>query len=501
MKRILVQPILLGVLSASSPALRAPAADQPAPTVTRALAALALETRAGDISPAAYEAAKRAVLDVIGVTLAGHHSPGIQPVVEQYREWGGRPEATAWVFGDRLPAPAATFVNSTLTHALDLDDVHLPSITHITSVIVPAAFAVAEATGASGRDTLAAIVMGVEVATRLRVPGTRALRAGFLPTSVFGGFGAAAAACRLKECPLDATVDALGIFYAHASGNRQALFDRTLTKRIQPAIAAQAGVVASHLARRGITGPEHVVEGEAGLFDIYGVEKGAIPTTAQVMAKLDVFEVERISFKKFASCGASHPVIQAAIDLANEHDVEPEDIAEIELFGVGVNSGMVGVPWDPAHPIPHVLAQFCAPYEVATAIRNRRMGAAEISDARIRADAEVAGLAVRVQLRNPKDFGGAYPGGQTIRIRMKDGRTLVASRDRDHVLRPDLFTEADVIRKFGENAAFSGICPPERAAAIVAAVKQLDACDDIRRFVREHLVFPAAGNARPGRAR
>ena len=188
------------------------------------------------------------MLDVAGVTLAGHNAPGIAPVVEQMRDWGGKPEATVWVFGGKLPATEATFVNSTLTHALDLDDVHLPSMTHITSVIVPSAIAVGEATGASGKETLAAIVIGVEVATRLAVPERRQLKGGFLPTSVLGGFGAAAAACRLKGCSLDQTVNALGIFYAHASGNRQALFDHTLTKRIQPAIAARAGVFAAYLA-------------------------------------------------------------------------------------------------------------------------------------------------------------------------------------------------------------------------------------------------------------
>lgn len=480
--------VLVSVAVASHPP-KTHGAEATDGTATRVLSALAIQTRPEQISPAAYHAAKRAVLDVIGVTLAAHEAPGIAPVVEQLCEWGGKPEATVWVFGGKLPAPAATFVNSTVTHALDLDDVHLPSITHITCIIVPAAFAVGEATGASGKETLAAIVTGLEVATRLVVPEKRKLKAGFLPSSVLGGFGATAAACRLKKCSVDETVNALGIFYAHASGNRQALLDHTLTKRIQPAIAARAGVFAACLAQRGVTGPERVVEGEAGLFKIYGVEKGEMPTAADVAGKRDFWEIERVSFKKFASCGASHPIIQAAIDLANEHDLKPEDIAEIELFGVGVNSGMVGVPWDPGHPIPHVMAQFCAPYEVAAAIRNRRMGPAEITNEKIRADKAVSDLASRVQLKNPKQFGGEYPGGQTIRIRTTAGQTLVASRDRDHVLRPDLFSDEALIQKFRQNAAFSAICPPERADAVVSAVWAFDACDDIRPFVREHLIF------------
>lgn len=480
----------LAVLLACPPAT----AGEEKSTVTRVLAKLAIRTASEDISPAAYHAAKRAVLDVAGVTLAACNAPGIAPVREQMVEWGGKPEATVWLSGEKLPVPAATFVNSTLAHALDLDDVHLPSITHITCIVVPVALAAGEATGASGRDTLVAIVMGIEVAGRLVVPEKRKLKAGFLPSSVLGGFGAAAAASRLKGCTVEETTNALGIFYAHASGNRQALFDRTLAKRIQPAIAAQAGVVAASLAKRGMTGAEHVVEGEAGLFKIYGVEKGAAPflSASDVAGKRDLWEVERVSFKKFASCGASHPVIQAAIDLANEHDLKVPDIAEIELFGVGVNSGMTGVPWDPGHPIPHVMAQFCAPYEVAAAIRNRRMGPAEISNEQIRKDGEVSDLASRVQLKHPKELGDETAGGQTIRIRTKDGKTLVATRERDHVLRPDLFTDADLTRKFLDNAAFSGLCTPEQAEAMVQAIWKLDDCERVSQFIEQHLLFPAA---------
>jgi 2-methylcitrate dehydratase PrpD len=475
------------VLFALFCAIPAPATEESPLTVTRALARLTVETKTDDISPAAYHATKRAVLDVIGVTLAAYNAPGIAPIVEQYRDWGGKPEATVWVFGDKLPAPSATFVNSTLAHALDFDDVHRPSVTHITSVIVPVALAVGEATGASGKETLAAIVMGVEVAARLAVPDKRKLKNGFLPSSVLGGFGAAAAACRLKKCTLDQTVNALGIFYAHASGNRQALLDHTLTKRIQPAIAARAGVFATCLSQRGVTGAERVVEGQAGLFQLYGVEKGALPTAADVAGKRDFWEIERLIFKKFACCGTGHPIIQGAIDLANEHNLKLEDIAEIELFGV--SGPFVGAPWNPQHPIPQVLAQFCTPYEVVTAIKNRRMGPAEITNEKIRADKAVSELAEHVQLKNPKQFGGEYPGGKTIRIRTKDGRTLVASRDRDDVLRQDLFTDELLTRKFLDNAAFSGLCEPGRAEAIADAIKRLDACDRISQFVEKHLVF------------
>jgi 2-methylcitrate dehydratase PrpD len=458
-------------------------------TISRALAELAIDTESDKITSAAYEAAKKALIDVIGVTLAGHNAPGVQPVVEQMQDWSGKPEAHVWVYGGKLPVPAATFVNSTMVHALDLDDVHIPSSTHITSVIIPTALAVGEMTHASGKETLAAIVMGIEVAARLGVEyKPRRQHGGFLPTSLMGGFGAAAVTCRLLGLSVDQTIDAYGIFYAQASGNRQALYDRTLAKRIQPAIAARAGVLAGFLAKRGISGPEYIFRTDAGLFRIYGGAKEPPPTVNDIARKRDFYEVERISYKKYTSCGAGHPLIEAAIALVTEHDLKIEDVAKVEIFGVGVNSGMVGVPWK-ASKNPHVLAQFCAPYEVATAIKNRRMGPAEITNERIRQDKDVAELARRVKLKNPSEFGGKYPGGQTIRIKTTSGRTLVVSRNRDDVFSCDVFSYQDVIDKFKYNASFSGVCPAEKAIAIVKMVNHFETFKDINDFVENYLLF------------
>jgi len=466
--------------------------EQPSPhrrTVTAALAEMAVKIREDEVPPQAIDAAKRALLDVIGCMMAGHDAPGVAPVMDQMLEWSGKPEATVWVDGGKLPAPAAAFANSTMTHALDLDDVLIPSTLHITSVIVPTALAVGEAEAATGRQVLEAIVMGIEVSGRLgRECKTRREHDGFLPTSLMGGFGAAAATARLKGLTVEQATDALGIFYAHASGNRQALYDHTLTKRIQPAIAARAGIVAGSLGARGIDGPRRVLEGAAGLFKIYGSGKGKLPTVAELTAARKSFEVEQLSFKRYACCGGSHPLLDATLELVREHDLTLADIQDTELFGVGVNGGVVGVPWCPGAS-PHVSAQFCAPYEVAVVIKNGQLGPEEITDHRIATDKEVDTFARRIRLRSPKQFGGEYPGGQTIRITTVDDRTLVSSCTPAQTFDPSRISQEQLIAKFKNNAAFSQLCTGEDADRVVAAVMELDKCPDIRPFVAENMVF------------
>jgi 2-methylcitrate dehydratase PrpD len=311
---------------------------------------------------------------------------------------------------------------------------------------------------------------------------------GFLPTSIVGGFGATAAACRLQGCSVEEAANAMGIWYAHCSGNRQALLDRTLTKRIQPGIAARAGVFASYLARKDFTGPRRIIGNQsASLTKIYGFRRDAAPPTMdEVMGRRDFYEIEQLSYKRYACCGASHRAVESALSLASEHDLKPADIETIWVFGVGVNEGMTGVPWRDSDN-PHVLAQFCAPYEVASVIKNRRFGPAEITNQRIAEDKEVDALARRVKLCHWNDWGRPRPGHQAVRIFLKDGREFEAWRGRDDVLHPDANPYDRLVEKFKYNVAFSGLADEEQSVRLVRAIETLDQCERISEFIGQYL--------------
>jgi 2-methylcitrate dehydratase PrpD len=266
---------------------------------------------------------------------------------------------------------------------LDFDDYHPPSDAHVTSVLVPAVLAMGEANNASGKETLAALMLGTEVIGRLgRAYKARRTHRGFLPTSIIGGFGATAAACRLHGCSVDQTVHALGIWYAHCAGNRQSLFDRTLTKRIQPGIAAQAGVFATFLAAADVTGPKRIVGGQgASLTQIYGCRRDAKPpTVGEVMTPYDDWQIEQLHFKRYACCGVCGRAIEAAKSLGAKHKLKPSDIKEIRLFGDDIRSPFGAVAWGD-NPMPHVVAQFCVPYAGQLQRRCGRQAAIELARA------------------------------------------------------------------------------------------------------------------------
>ncbi|QGY47734.1 hypothetical protein GM418_29940 [Maribellus comscasis] len=451
--------------------------------LSRQLAEIAVLTDQNKITDEAIKAAKKALIDDFGVSFAGFYSPGVQEVLDQEKYFGGTSQATVWIDGTMLAAPDAAFVNSVFIHALDLDDIHIPSITHITSVVVPAAFAVGQEQNATGREVLEAIILGIEISGRLgREYHARKTHGAFLPTSIIGGFGATAASCRLLGLSVEQTMDAFGIFYAHASGNRQALIDNTLTKRIQPAIASRAGVVSAYFAQKGISGPHHIFLSKRGLFCIYGGEAEPSPTyKTDIDGKRDHFEIEQLAFKKYACCGAGHPAIEAAIELAERNKISLKDIDNIEIF-VGIG-GLVGVPWNPSSENLHVAAQFCAPYEVVSAIKNKRFGPAEITNKMIEEDFEVSEISKKVIIRD-------RPEGrkQKVVITLKDGTVLENDKNiHEKFFTKDYMSYNDIIKKFRGNLSFSELISDDRANLLLKGIEEIQDEININDFVDEHL--------------
>lgn len=429
-----------------------------------------------DIPESAYDAAGRILLDTYACALAGRDAPGIATVIDQMRDWGGNPEARLLFSDERLPMPNAAFANSGMIHAMDLDDIYTPGTLHLTSVIVPAMLAAADVAGASGRETVAAMIMGIEMAARIGVAEyTRRRGDGFLPSSLAGSFGAVFTAARLLDLTAEQTVHALGINYAQISGNRQALLDASLTKRLQPAFAARSALWAVALARVGITGSLRVFEGDAGYFKVY--MNGEIPDAEELLTPFDALAVEHVSLKRFPSCGAAHSHQNAAETLREEEHLDPADIERVEIFNV---APIVGEPFR-LNENPQVAAQFSSVWAVAHTLLRGRARLADYMNEAVRNDREVCELAQRiVTVPDPDDLppppelhpAQAGPGGagraryRGVIVHTKDGRRLMRCEAPSQTFPPEPFSWPEVERKFHDCAAFAGIGRAEAEAMI-----------------------------------
>jgi 2-methylcitrate dehydratase PrpD len=343
------------------------------PTVVQQLAALAASVRRDGLPDALRQDVARRVLDLVGNSLAAGRESSASAVVAVVSGWGGPPDATAIGTGLRVPSAAAALVNGTLAHSLDFDDTHLPSVLHPSASVVPAALAVAEATGTNGAQLLDAAGVGIEVTVRLGMGGYDETRGtsefferGQHATSICGAVGAAVAAAMVGGLDADRIADAAGIAASMGSGLLEANRTGGTVKRVHCGWAAHAGVVAADLARNGLTGPPTVVEGRFGFLQAFCGDHADVDAVTSGLG--EHWELPGIFFKPYPCNHFTHAGIDAALEL-RARGVRPDDIAAIEL---GVPTAVLKTigqpPEEKARPRSGYHAAFSGPYTVAAAL-------------------------------------------------------------------------------------------------------------------------------------
>ena len=250
---------------------------------TATLAAYVADLKFADIPPEVLERAKVLILDFLGSTIRARRDAESTASLLKMLEalaLDGKGESTVFGDGKTWTPAVAALLNGALGHSLDFDDTHAESSLHPSAPVVPAAFAVGEMVGASGRDVLTAIVAGYEVCCRLgnALDPTSHYARGFHPTATAGTYGAAAAAGKLFGLSKDQIISAFGVSGSQAAGSLQFLVNGAWNKRYQVGAAAMNGVIAATLARNDFVGSTKSVEGKHGL--LVGYSDNAHPDKA-----------------------------------------------------------------------------------------------------------------------------------------------------------------------------------------------------------------------------
>jgi 2-methylcitrate dehydratase PrpD len=405
------------------------------------------------VPPVVAGAAKLHVLDVLGCGFAAH-GLGIACVGRTAMvELGGGAEASVIGLDAGLPAANAAFANAMLCHGLDFDDTHSDSVSHVSTVVVPAALAAAEARGSSGRELLTAIVAGNEIVTRIGMatPGAFHER-GFHPTAICGIFGATAAVARLNGLARADTASAFGIAGSMASGLFAYLDDATATKPIHPGWATHGALLAVRLAELGAEGPPGVLDGR---FGVYHAFVGArIDLEPQLTDLGERWETPRIAFKPYPACHFVHGSLGATASLRDGLDAD-----DIDDIVVTVPEAGVSLVLEPAEakvaPRTDYEGKFSLQYSTAAMLVHGRVGLTTYTSDAL-GDARVLELArkVRYETKEYASYPAAFPGG--TRIRLRDGRTLEADMPYQLGAPENPMSNAQVRQKFRENAALAG---------------------------------------------
>lgn len=421
-------------------------------TAAQRLAAFTSQLTVDQIPEEVVEAAELHVLDTLGCGLAAHALDIAPAARDAMLEPGVSGPATVIGAPTGLPAADAALANGATCHALDFDDTHTGSIAHVSVAVVPAALAEGETHGASGADTIAAIIAGNEVVTRLGMAAGAAFHArGFHPTAVCGVFGAAAAAARLRGLDAAATAQALGIAGSLAAGILEFLSDGSSTKRLHAGFAAHAGVNAARLAAHGATGPSTVLEGRFGLYNAY---LGAVPDALEdQLADLGQrWETPRIAYKPYPACHYVHAALDATVQATRETPVSVDEIEEIVALTTEAGVSLVLEPLEYKHrPRSEYDAKFSLPYSIAAQLIRGKVDVSTYVGDAIREE-QVLDLAskVRYEVKDYATFPEALPGG--VRIKTTDGRVIEADLEWQRGGPENPMSAADVADKYRTNA-------------------------------------------------
>ena len=169
-------------------------------SIARDLATFLTGVSYADLPPQSLEHAMMLISSTLASAAGGSTIASSSIIRDLARDRGGRPEASIWFdSGSKLPVGDAAQVNAVMSDAAASDDSDLRNIVHAGTTLVSTSLAVAERTGASGQDVLAAIVLGYEASGRIGEAITPAFQTrGFHGCLVAIFAGAVAAAKLLK---------------------------------------------------------------------------------------------------------------------------------------------------------------------------------------------------------------------------------------------------------------------------------------------------------------
>ena len=416
-----------------------------------------------------------AVLDTVGVTLAGASEPAGRIVQAVVASEGGD---ACRVFGTttRASASGAALANGTAAHALDYDDMCFVSLAHPSAPLVPAALAAGELVGSTGCDVLDAYVVGFEIEARLgRLMNPRHYQRGWHCTATLGTIGATAAVSRLLRLNANAASQALAIAASEASGLKENF--GTMVKPLHAGLAARNGIHAGLLAKGGMTASALAFDGPQGFLHAMDGERLALAdAVADLGQRWEVLETG-ITVKLYPSCAGTHPSLDAILELRRREQFGADDVERIEIDVDSITPTILIYE----RPTSGLEGKFSMPFCVAAAVAFGRVDL-ETFDAPTLSNALVTGLMGRVVMRvDPSLDGIGEPLTQArASVRLKDGRafTQPANGARGYPAQPA--TDAELQAKF--LACARRTLPEESCAAALEMLRGIEQIKDVRRL-------------------
>jgi len=444
---------------------------------TEVLARFVAELRFEDLPGEVVNQACRVILDSVGCAIAAwREDPEKARIAEKLiAEFGAAGPATV-IGGGRTDAALAALANGILVNAADSDDTHKRALIHVGSTVVPPALAVAEAEKLSGREVIAAVVAGYEVAVRVGMAVMPTHYQYWHSTATNGTFGAAAAAARALGQSAHKVRLALGFAGTQAAGLNTFFETGDHTKSLHPGKAGFNGVLAARLAALGATSPPNILEHPKGYLAAYSTEPKIEKLTEGLGQRWEILEN---GFKYYPSILASHSPIGATLELVNNWDIEPAKIRSI----TNNTYNTVKSHFSSKDVSSTMAARLSVPYCIAAAAVDREITQCQFQPERFQ-DPLVQQVLERTEVIADAELDLLYPEKFPARvvIEMENGETHEATIMYPKGDPQNPLTNAQLEDKFRNNA--SALLSPTEANAMVTEIAKLSDNADVSQLLK-----------------
>ena len=377
--------------------------------ITRTLVSYSHALNSKDLSSDVVERTRYLLLDYLGVAIAGSLTDSSQPIYKLVGRSASKGACTVIGTASQTSPEFAALANGTAAHSLELDDTHQASSLHPGVVMFSTAIAVSEIQpDVDSAQFVAAVVAGYEVTTRLGMALQPKFHyeLGFHPTATCGVFGAAVTAAKLLHLSEEQMLSAVGIAGSMAAGSLEFLADGAWTKRLHPGLAARNGILAAQLSAEGFRGPATILEGRDGFLWSYS-RKSKPELVTQDLGKN--FEIMRTAVKPHACCRYMQASVDALIELATTHDIDPEQVQRIEVAVLEAGWSLVCEPANRKYSPSNVVdAQFSMPYGAAVALTDRAAGLDQFTGESFHSP-QIKSLMAKVVLQKDKRIERNFP--------------------------------------------------------------------------------------------
>jgi len=449
---------------------------------TRKLAGFCSDLSINELPAEVIHMTKLCVLDYIANIYGSLQLDAVERVISYIKTIEKNGDATVLGGDFKTSIHLAAFINGTTAEAIEAQDGVRFGGNHPCAAVIPAAFAVAEQRNLGGGRLIEAVVAGYEAANR---PAAAMhpwhTLSGFLPTGTCGTFGAAAAAAKLSDFTAEQMLNAIAnAGYILPISMAEHLMGGYTIKIVQGGQAASAGIMASGLAGAGLTGAPFVLEGSE-------LNGGFTQITTQAEPKFNLisddlgkkYSIMDVYFKPYTACRHTHGAAQAALELAKEKRIGPEDVEIVEVYTYGIAELAVGK--GVAENDTFVSAQFSIPYVVAVCLSDGELGPKQLTEKRL-ADSNLIDLSKKIRVKTDEKLNQAYPDKTSSRIEivLKNGEILKKQID---IPKGDPRDPMDADDVAGKVKNFADQRDPQKLDELVGLILELEKVDNIRRVV------------------